>query len=103
METLTYDLALKNRMFSSQTDEISHAVSFRPAWRLMYETLNLEMSGLYNFTTKELLIRPKVSYDIADALTITAGGEFYSGLDETLFDMIESHLSALFVELKASF
>ena len=102
-ERLNVELARKNRMFSSQLDEMSHAISFRPAWKLMYETLVLEMSGLVNFTTEELLIKPKVSYDIADALSLTAGGEFYTGPDETLYDTIDETLSAVFVELKTSF
>ena len=99
----TYEIALKNRMFSSQLYEISHSISLRPALKLMYETLDLEVLGLYNFTTKELFIRPKVSYDIADDLTVTAGGDLYTGPDDTLFGTIDSHLSAIFLELKISF
>lgn len=98
-----YEVALKNRMISYQTDEISHAVSFRPAWSLMYETLTLEALGLYNITTEEIFIRPKISYDIADALTLILGGDIYSGPDDTLFGAVDSALSALFIELKASF
>ena len=98
-----YEMARKNRMFSSQSDEISHAVSFRPAWKFLYETLALEVAGLYNFTTKELLVKPKVSYDIADALRLTVGGEFYTGPNGTLYDTIGETLSAVFVELKTSF
>jgi hypothetical protein len=102
-EQLKYELALYNRLFSSQLDEISHAVSFRPAWTLMYETLNLELLGLYNFTTKEFFIKPKVTYDITDALTFTLGGELYTGSDETLYGTIDESLSAIFIELKTSF
>jgi hypothetical protein len=69
----------------------------------MYETLNLELSGLYNFTTGEFFIKPKVTYDIADALTFTLGGELYTGPDETLYGTIDESLSAIFIELKTSF
>ncbi|MCD6335802.1 MAG: hypothetical protein J7M27_10810 [Candidatus Latescibacteria bacterium] len=102
-ERLKYERTRKNRMFSSQSDEISHAVSFRPAWKLLYETLDLEVAGLVNFTTEEFLVKPKVSYDIADALRLTAGGEFYSGPDGTLYDTMDETLSTFFVELKTSF
>lgn len=102
-EKTNYEIALKNRIFSYQQNEISHSVSFRPAWKLLHETLNLELLGMYNFTTEELFLRPKVSYNIADALTVTAGGEIYSGEEDTLFGMVDSWLSALYVELKSSF
>ena len=61
------------------------------------------MAGLYNFTTEELLVKPKVSYDIADALRFTIGGELYAGPNGTLYDTIDETLSAVFVELKTSF
>lgn len=102
-EISQYEIALKNRMFSSQTNEISHAVSFRPLWNLMYETLTLEIFSLYNFTTEELFFKPKLSYDLADALTITVGGEYYTGPTGTLFDSIDETLSSVFIELKTSF
>jgi hypothetical protein len=102
-EMMSYELSLNNRMFSSQQDEISHSISFRPAWKLMYETLNLELFGLYNFTTEELFLKPKASYYITDALKITLGGEIYTGPDNTLFGTIDSHLSSFFIELRTSF
>ncbi|MCK4525824.1 hypothetical protein KAW18_00520 [candidate division WOR-3 bacterium] len=102
-QILTYELALKNRTFHSQLNEISHAISFRPALNLMYETLTLEVLGLYHFTTEEFFIKPKISYDIADAMTVIVGGELYTGPDKTLFGTIDETLSSLFMELKTSF
>ncbi|MCK4420524.1 hypothetical protein KAW48_01905, partial [candidate division WOR-3 bacterium] len=102
-QILTYELALKNRIFHSQLNEISHAISFRPALNLMYETLTLEVLGLYHFTTEEFFIKPKISYDIADAMTVIVGGELYTGPDKTLFGTIDETLSSLFMELKTSF
>jgi hypothetical protein len=58
---------------------------------------------MVNFTSREVLFRPKMSYDIADALTFTLGAELYSGPDDTLFELIDSTLNSVFVELKASF
>ena len=98
-----YEISLKNRMFSSQTNEISHAVSFRVFRSLLHETLSLETFGLYNFTTEELFFKPKLSYDLADALTITIGGEHYMGHAGTLFDSIDETLSSVYIELKTSF
>ncbi len=98
-----YMIEIKNRMMASQQEEITHSVSFRPAWTLMYETLDVEMLGFYNITTEELFIRPKISYDLADDLSVTLGGEFYSGPSETLYGTIKEQMNAVFVELKASF
>ncbi|MBA7682183.1 hypothetical protein ES703_90529 [subsurface metagenome] len=82
---------------------MSHALSFRPALKLIYETLTLELFGLYNFTTVELLLRPRASYDMADALTVTLGGDFITGPDDTTYGIMDSALSSVFVQLRASF
>jgi hypothetical protein len=57
----------------------------------------------YNLTTEELYLRPKLSYDLADALNVVLGADFYSGPDETAYGIIDKALSAIFIELTASF
>lgn len=103
VDQMAYELASKNRLLASQQNEMSHSISFRPALMLMHETLILEAAGIYNFTTEELFLRPKLAYNISDALTFTLGGEIYTGPDETLYGMIDQSLSALFVECRISF
>jgi len=98
-----YKTALWNRMLGCQLEEMTHSVSCRPAWALMYETLDFEVLGMYNFTTEELFLKPKLTYDIADDLSFTIGGMLYSGPDETLFGMLDSRLSSVFTEIKVSF
>jgi hypothetical protein len=97
------ELELKNRLLSSQLNEISHAGFMRPSLALLHETLDLEFIAYYNITTKESILRPVISYDFADALTVKIGGEWYKGPENTLFGTIERALSSAFVELKASF
>ncbi len=97
------ELELINRMIASQQDEISHSVFIRPALSLFHETCRMELLGYYNITTEEWLLRPCVSYDLADALTLKVGGERYCGPEGTLFGNIKDALSSAFVELKVSF
>jgi hypothetical protein len=103
MDFPRYKIALKNRLIAFQQYELSHSLSCRAAWELMNELMSIEIFGLINFTSNETLFRPKLTYDIADALTFTLGAELYSGPDDTLFGLVDSALSAAFVELKASF
>jgi hypothetical protein len=97
------ELEIKNRMIASQTDEVSHAVFARPALTLLHETMNAEILGYYNITTEERLVRPVLSYDLTDAFTLTIGGEYYAGPENTLFGTIDESLSSFFIELKTSF
>ncbi len=102
-DILLYEIALKNRLITFQQYELSHSFSCRAAWELLNELLDVEVFGMVNFTSNEAMFRPKMTYDIADALTFSLGAELYSGPDDTLFGLVDSALSSLFVELKASF
>ena len=98
-----FKIALKNRVISFQQHELSHSLSGRAAWKWMNALMSVEVFGLVNFTSEEILFRPKLTYDIADALIVALGAELYTGPDDTLFGLVDSTLSAVFVELKASF
>jgi len=98
-----YKIALWNRMLTGQLEEWMHAISFHPVLKLYHETLSLQLLGQINFSTEEFFLKPKISYDIADDLTLTAGAQIYDGPDDTLFGMLDDGSSAGFIELKASF
>ena len=101
--SVPWQLLEKNRMIAGQLYQVQHSATLRLAWTALQEALKLELVGMVNFTTEELMLRPKVSYDIADALKVTAGAEIYLGPEGTLMGTIEQIQSAGFVELRASF
>lgn len=92
-----------NRLFTGTADEASHAVTGRIGWRGLHETLEMELAGLYNITTEEYAVNPKLSYDIADALTVSLGGRLVRGPDESLNDLVSDLLTNAYLELKYSF
>ena len=82
----------KNRMIAGQLEQVQHSATLRLQWTALQETLKLEALGMFNFTTEEVMLRPKASYDITDALTAAVGAELYFGPDETLFGTIADRL-----------
>jgi len=97
------DVAKCNRMYFAQQEKWTHALSFRPAWKWLHETLDVEVLGQINFSTKEVFLIPKLSYDLGDDLNLTLGVQCYAGPDETLYGEIGSRMSACFADLNASF
>ena len=102
-EVVMYQMKSLNRLFVEQRDEVSHTVTLRISRPLLHETLKPEIAAMYNFTTEEYIIRPCISYDIADALVVSAGGQYLDGPDESLFGLTSNPLSYAFIELKCSF
>lgn len=92
-----------NRIVFTQHERWNHSVSVRPALSLFHETLNVELLGLCQFSTKEYFFQPKVRYAIADAVTLTVGGQLFYGPDDRLFGILEKTKNSVFTELKVSF
>jgi hypothetical protein len=92
-----------NRLIYGQTHRVSHTVSARPSVALLYNTLNAEVYCMYNISTEELTVMPKISYNISDNLKISAGGQYFSGPKNTLNDLVGPVFNSGFLELKWSF
>ncbi len=92
-----------NRILFDQTDEWIHSVFVRPSVSLFHETLELEFAGLYNITTEEYMIRPVVSYQLADGIECKAGYEHYYGPANTSFEWIRKIFNGSFAEIRISF
>ena len=103
MGQLIYGIEQGNRMFQMQQNEWSHSLSARASLSMLYETLNLEVFSLMHFTTDEYMIIPKITYSICDGLSIAAGMEWYSGGENSLYDLIENPFNSVFLQLKAFF
>jgi len=101
--TINLTLAQKNQMLFGQTERLQHMVSLRLEWLTLSETLSLSALGLVNFSTREWLAFPKISYKISDRLSTAIGGEIYQGPDGTLFGMVRNSLTAGYTELRYAF
>jgi len=99
----TTEVRIVNRMIAGQLEQVYHQAFGRLQWKLFQETLSLEIAGMYNFSTEEWMLRPKLAYSIADVMNLIAGAVIYGGPDDTMFGMVDEIMSAGFVELKTSF
>lgn len=97
------ELRLRNQILFVQRARVQHLASVRAEWRTLDDTLSLSALGLVNFTTREWLLYPKLAYSISDRMSVTVGGELYTGPAGSLFDLIEERLSAGYAELRLSF
>jgi len=98
-----YTMALVNRAYFMQRDEVSHAVSIRPAMNFLYDNLTAEIVASYNFTTEEYMLRPMISYNIDDGVQVIAGGEYFNGDTGSLHDLIAPIFNGGFISIKYSF
>jgi hypothetical protein len=92
-----------NRLIYGQTHRVSHSFSVRPSISLFHGILSAEAFCMYNLSTEELMVMPKLSYNISDNWKITSGGQYFSGPENTLNDIVGPVFNAGFLELKWSF
>ena len=103
IEMIEYESALFNRKMFCQQDETNHAIVLLLRKAIAYDTWNIELGGYYNITSEDLMIRPKLTWKISDALATSIGGSYMSGPDKSIFDYSAPVLSGVFLELRTSF
>lgn len=92
-----------NRLYKYQLKEYYHTAGIRIETDLAYGKLLPSVFTTYNFTSKELLIIPEIKYKPSDGLTITAGIEFYNGVNGSLYDITDGFMNSIYVALKVNF
>jgi hypothetical protein len=102
-EFVNSTLAKQNQILFSQTAQIQHLATLRFEWLALHETLSISSLCLYNFTTREWLITPRIGYRLSDAITMYAGAQVFHGPADTLFGIIDAQLSAGYAELRYTF
>jgi len=102
-EMIEYESALFNRKMFYQQEKTNHSIVLLLSKAFAYDTWNIEVGGYYNITSGDLMIRPKATWRISDALVASLGGNYMSGPDKSIFDYSAPVLSGIFAELKASF
>ncbi|MBE9509417.1 MAG: hypothetical protein IMY71_00955 [Bacteroidetes bacterium] len=99
----TNQLTIWNKMIYGQQNKLSHSISLRPSLSLVHQTLSCEILSLFNITTEEIYVKPKIAYKLSDNLTLSAGAQLYQGPENTLFDILSKGLNAGFFECKVFF
>ncbi len=102
-ELVSYESYLINRKIFKQQFETNHALALTMSGDFTYNALNVEMTGLYDFSTGEFLLRPKLAWNINDALKLSAGYSYMRGPDKSMFSYAGPVLNGAFLELKVSF
>jgi hypothetical protein len=92
-----------NRIIFNQTRQITHSLGMRPALSLFYDVLEAEIFSLYNFTTEEWNIHPKITWRVSDNVKLIAGGQYFCGPENTMYDMIAPVFNGGFLEIRYTF
>jgi len=100
---MDHQLALYNRLFFRQTEKHVHNIFARAALSMFHETFSIETSFSYNLSTDEYFISPLMKIDMADALALSIGMNFYHGDEETLFKLLSPLYKGYYCELKLTF
>jgi hypothetical protein len=92
-----------NRLYNNQMHEYYHSAGLRFEVELFYGRLIPSVTTVYNFTSKDLLLRPAVKYKPADGVTLSLGYEHYSGKAGGMYDIISDFMKAAFFSIRIDF
>ncbi len=103
LEAMVNQMVDFNRMIFGQQQQYTHTVSLLLNRSLFYETLQLNGMFTYNVSTGEFLIRPSLEYKCNDNLSVSMGGLYMHGDDNTVFSHSSKVLNGAFLQMKVVF
>ena len=103
IDRIDYDSNRFNRKAFHQQAEFNHAFMISLNRFFAYETIEVGLTGYYNITSEEYMIRPNINWNLTDELTASAGASLMYGKDESIYDMAGKVLNGVYVSLRASF
>jgi hypothetical protein len=92
-----------NRLYNYQLEKSYHAAGIRVETDLFYGKLTPSVTSLYNFTSRDFLLMPELTYKPADGLTINLGSEYYSGKKGSIYDLVDEFMNCIRVALRVDF
>lgn len=92
-----------NRLYNNQLHEHYHSAGLRMETDLLYGRLVPSLTTVYNFTSRDLTIRPALRFKPSDGVTLSAGYEYYHGKEGGMYDIIDDFMKALYFSLRIDF
>jgi hypothetical protein len=92
-----------NRLCNYQLERSYHSAGIRIETDLFYGKLTPSVFTQYNFTSHDYLLMPELKYKPADGLTISAGGDFYSGRKGSIYDLIDEFMNCIRIAVRVDF
>lgn len=102
LDPVTGALATQVQILSNQQNKVLHGASTRIAYRLLNDSLELEVTYLKWFFKSDSLVRSKMTYALTDNFKICVGGESYFGPKDSFLGQFRD-LSSIFTEFRYSF
>lgn len=102
-DMVLYESTKYNRKTFNQQKETNHMLFLSLNRPFFYEQLNVELSGAYNITTEEHLIRSRVKWSLTDAVSANIGCIFMLGPDESIFHLTGNVINGVFLGLEVGF
>ena len=92
-----------NRLYNYQLERSYHSAGIRIETDIFYGKLTPSVFTQYNFTSRDFLLMPELKYKPADGLTISAGGDFYSGRKGSIYDLIDEFMNCVRIAVRVDF
>jgi len=99
---LEQTVAVQQSIIASQQDRFQQGASLRVSNKWLNETLDAELTTVYNATRGDYLLRPKMGYAFSDHWRGSLGANLFRGDKNTFFGLLKNR-SSVFAELRYGF
>lgn len=98
-----YEAGLNNRKIMHQQEETNHAVFLSLRRSFAFDVFTMGLSGYYDLTSDEYMVRPELKWKASDAVTVSLGGNLMDGPAKSIFDHAGKVLGGGYLGLTVNF
>jgi hypothetical protein len=102
-EYIRQEVGAFNRLYNYQLERYYHSAGIRIETDLLYGKLTPSLLILYNFTSRDFLAMPEITYKPADGLTINLGSELYSGKKGSIYELVNEFMNCIRIAVRVDF
>lgn len=103
MEVIPYESTMYNRRIFNQQEQTNHALMLSLSRSFLYEEVRVELTGYYNITSEEYLVRSRIKWNITDVVTANIGAHYMFGPESSIYDMSGKVMNGVFMGLEVGF
>jgi hypothetical protein len=103
LDMVYYEMAQMNRKIFQQQEKTNHALFLTISKSFAYEVLRAEVSGLYNISSKEYVLRTNLKWALSDQVSLHLGANYMAGPEKEIFDYAGKLMNGLFLGITGRF
>ena len=102
-EYIIQQVSAFNRLYNYQIERSYHSIGTRIETDMSYGRVVPSLNAMYNMTSRDFVVIPEIKIKPSDRFLLSAGFEYYSGVNGSLYKLIDDFMNNFYAAIRIDF